>query len=157
MATYKNLLSEKLFLRVQERARKLNGTDIVAILYKDKEVIFKTTSGTDKKTVWTQKVLLSDISDLDVTGKAIRLSKEIRDSNIKVACDCPAFLYWGFKYIAWRKGYGIEKEIRPPRVRNPQRRGFVCKHLFQVMQVLPFVASHVASEMKKEQEKLMKR
>jgi len=157
MAQYKKLLSERAFLKVQQRARALNGTDISQIFYKNKEVLFKTISGTDHKTIWTQRIVIFDINDVDISGRAINVSKEIRDSNLKVNCNCPAFLYWGYKYIAWRTGYGIEKETRRPKVRNPQQKGFVCKHLFQVMQVYPFVASHIVKELKKEQDKLIKK
>lgn len=43
-----------------------------------------------------------------------------------VVKNCPAFLYWGFSYIAWKNGYGLQKETRVPRVRNPHQQGYVC-------------------------------
>lgn len=47
-------------------------------------------------------------------------------ANGIVVSNCPAFLYWGFMYMAWKKGYGLKKELRVPRVRNPLQRGYVC-------------------------------
>lgn len=47
-------------------------------------------------------------------------------ANGVVVKNCPAFLYWGFKAMAWKNGYGLEKELRMPRVRNPHQQGYVC-------------------------------
>ena len=56
---YKNLLSERQFLKVAARARALHGTNLVAIFYKDNELIFKTRSGTPPhKQIWTQRVII---------------------------------------------------------------------------------------------------
>ena len=74
-------------------------------------------------------------------------------ANNIVVSNCPAFLYWGFKYLAWKKGYGLEKELRRPRVRNPHQKGFVCKHLYLVMQLYPFLAKSLASKFKNYAEK----
>lgn len=41
---YKALLSEKQFLKVQQRAMQLSGVHITAILYKDNEIVFETVS-----------------------------------------------------------------------------------------------------------------
>lgn len=60
--------------------------------------------------------------------------------------NCPAFLYWGYKYMAWKGGYGIEKETRRPVVRNPYERGHLCKHLFLVLQIFPFMTKAIASK-----------
>lgn len=66
-----------------------------------------------------------------------------------VVKNCPAFLYWGFKYMAWKNGYGLEKEIRVPRVRNLHQQGYVCKHLYQCCMVYPFISKTVAMKMKR--------
>lgn len=64
-------------------------------------------------------------------------------------CTCPAFLYWGFKYMAWKNGYGLERETRVPRVRNPHQQGYVCKHIYQCCMVYPFISKTVAMKMRK--------
>lgn len=132
-----------MFLRVAERARRLHGTDLVGIFYKDNELIFKTRSGTHPfKRFHTQRVVIEDIDILKVRTLTPRdLENLIKQSKVKVYCSCEAFKYWGYQYIAWKKGYGIIKETRRPRVRNPYQQGFLCKHLFLVMQVYPFWAS----------------
>lgn len=137
--TYNQLLSEKHFLKVQQRAQKLNGVKLQAIYYDSAVLTFKTISGTDHRTIWTQTVHLEDL-DVVLTSER-RIDMALRGTELKVNCNCPAFQYWGFKYIAWKKGYGIEKEIRRPKVRNPYQKGTVCKHLYQVMQVYPFLVT----------------
>lgn len=61
-------------------------------------------------------------------GYDLVLAKEPHDylANSVFVSNCPAFLYWGYQYIAWKKGYGLVVEHRRPHVRNPQQRGFLC-------------------------------
>jgi hypothetical protein len=56
--------------------------------------------------------------------------------DVLVYCDCPAFLYRGFAYIATKMGFAIKRENRPPRIRNPRLRGSVCKHLVAVLRMI---------------------
>ena len=149
---YKNLLSETNFLKVRVRARKLmrGGSDLVAILYKDRTIVFKTKSGTTPGVVWTQTIEMTDLAIEEIANTKTYKDVEnlIKSSALKVHCNCYAFHYWGFKYLAWKKGYGIEKEIRRPVVRNPYEQGYVCKHLYLVMQLYPFLAKSLASKFK---------
>ena len=86
---YRDLLSEKSFLKVQQRARALNGTDLVAIYYRNNELLFKTRSGTDRKKIWTQRVIIDDITVQEVRTRR-DLDKLILNSNLHVSCDCIA-------------------------------------------------------------------
>lgn len=52
------------------------------------------------------------------------------ESEVKVNCDCPSYLYSGFKYIGTQLDYSIRTENRAPVIRNPNQEGTVCKHLF---------------------------
>lgn len=89
-----------------------------------KELRFTTVSATDGWTVWTQRVVITDLDLRKVrrwnSGQVV---KQIRDSDLEVHCDCPAFKYWGYKHIQWKRNYGIRVERREPRVRNPQGGG----------------------------------
>lgn len=127
---YKKLLSEKQFLKVAERARALlrNGSDLIAIYYKERTLIFKTRSGTNSRLVWTQTIEISDATMENIMNNVSFKSVEdlIKYSDLKIHCNCPAFTYWGYKYMAWKRGYGLEKELRRPRVRNPFEQGYVC-------------------------------
>lgn len=54
---------------------------------------------------------------------------------MKTYCTCPAYTFWGSKYIATKKGYNINskgREDRPPNVRDPKRKNIVCKHIAAV-------------------------
>ena len=142
---YRNLLSEISFLRVKQRARQLTGSDLTQIKYNKNELVFKTRSSKDRKKIWTQRVVVSNLAYKKVRGKSVeKLIRNIKDSELRVSCDCPAFTFWGFKYIAWKRGYGIEKETRAPRVRNLNQKGYVCKHLYSVLQLYPYWAPVLA-------------
>lgn len=153
MARYVNLISEKTFLKVRVRARQLlrDGTDLVAIEYKERRLRFKTASGTyGKRVYWYQTIEITDaLLENILAAKSFRdVETLIKDSDLKVHCTCPAFVYWGFKYIAWRRGYGLQRELRRPKVRNPHQKGFVCKHLYLVLSLYPFWSKALAKKFK---------
>ena len=68
--------------------------------------------------------------------------------DIRLHCSCPSFLYWGYQYICTVLDAAIYPEERFPRIRNPQERGIVCKHLNRVLRVLPFHAGQIARELR---------
>lgn len=154
---YKKLLSERNFLKVQARARALmrDGSDLYAIYYKEKDLVFKTRSGTDRRLVWTQKLHLESVSLQKVLAAKSFSEVEdmVRNAELKVHCSCQAFHFWGYKYMAWKGGYGLEKETHRPRVRNPHEQGFVCKHLYLTLQLYPFWSKSLASKFKNVAEK----
>mgnify|MGYP003423105453 FL=1 len=64
--------------------------------------------------------------------------------------DCPAFLYWGQKYITTQRQTAYQdKENRPPRIRNPKEYGHLCKHLQLLFEQLPFYTSTFSKMLKK--------
>lgn len=145
---YKDLLGEKQFLDVQRRSRELGGTDIQSIEWQDKMVVFTTYGLTG---VWTQRVKLTDIDFRTVpTLKWSELRRVTLNTGVKVSCDCPSFLFNGFKYIAATEGYGLEQEGRAPNIRNPDLKGKVCKHLFSVFTVWPFIINAIAGSLRGE-------
>jgi len=74
----------------------------------------------------------------------------IDDTDMKISCSCPAFLYWGGKYIATkRRSVYKDRELRRPKVRNPKEYGMLCKHLQLVFDVLPMYRSTLASHLKR--------
>ena len=64
------------------------------------------------------------------------LKQIIRKEDIKIACSCEAFLYWGYKYISFKAQAGIDPETRAPNIRNPQQIGMACKHILSVLRML---------------------
>jgi len=152
MATYRSLLREKDFLKVQLRARAVwkNGIVLSAIYYRNNEIIFKTRSATDPRLIYTERIQLTDLSiEKILAAKKFRdIEDMIKNGDIKVYCSCPAFLFWGYKYMAWKGGYGLEKETRSPRIRNPYEKGYLCKHLYAICQIFPLLARPIASKFK---------
>ena len=56
--------------------------------------------------------------------------------DVHIRCNCKAFLYWGAAYIStkMRYLYGVPRENRFPKVRNPNLKGTICKHCDAVIQ-----------------------
>ncbi len=83
--------------------------------------------------VYTQKVLFKDFVVL-AKDKGISLREAIeyaiKDADIHITCNCPAFLYWAYRYMATQLGYlyGIPKENRTPNRNNVGLQGTMCKH-----------------------------
>lgn len=176
----RNLLTERRFLRVAERARKITGIHIVSITFDKDTVTIVCNSATTKGVKWTQQIQILDLiehkghekvkrAESDKSKRAFaknlrkvvtkefkdpiagkKLERAIYESPIKVSCNCPAFLYWGFKYLSYKRGYGIYPEHRRPRVRNPHQQGYVCKHLYAVLAIWPLLAKAITRRYEKE-------
>ena len=56
--------------------------------------------------------------------------------DIHSRCTCPSQLYWGFSYLGTKLQYlyGIPRENRFPKIRNPNLRGTSCKHTDKVIE-----------------------
>ena len=109
-----------------------------------------TTPGVD---YWEQEIKLLDFEDALEMADDMELSDEnlvnlMVFGDIAIHCSCPAFLYWGYKYISWELDYGKEPENRAPDIRNPGRSGTVCKHLYNVFTVIPAHILRIASDLR---------
>lgn len=117
-------------------------------------VIFKTTSQSTPGHFWKQRVKLLDLPFwLSVKDKDLTMIKKVRmaiKGDIKVWCNGKAFKYWGWAYITTQQNakWG-SPESRFPKVRNPNLNGSVCKHLENVLRVLPFYASDIVRDLGK--------
>lgn len=60
----------------------------------------------------------------------------INFGDIHVRCTCPAAQFWGYNYeaTAMRYLYGVPRENRFPKIRNPNLQGTICKHADKVLQ-----------------------
>ena len=104
----------------------------------------------------TQKAVMLELMPLVRNKKseltyAQKVRQAINNGDLLVGCTCEAFLYWGYRFICTRLKvvHPQFKELRPPDIRNPQRRGIICKHLDLVLHVLPFNASKITGDLKK--------
>lgn len=115
------------------------------------DLLFKTTSGTTPGKFWNQRLRFKDLEvglqmlydDPSLTRRQI--IDLIATGDLLVYCDDPSFKYY-WSYKAWIQGYGIKKELRYPQKRNPNLTGGVCKHLFSVLSLLPFLTNQIVKE-----------
>lgn len=144
--SYRTLISEKSFLQVQKRARGI-GVNLVSVDYKNFELHFRTESTRIKGLYYDEIVQFSQLSPEDILeGK--NLAQLLRSAKIKVYSSDPSFLYWGYAYIATKKGYGLYPERRRPSIRNPHLYGYCGKHLYAVLMTLPFITPKIGKMMK---------
>lgn len=99
---------------------------------------FRTTSQTNPGNYWYQTLEIPDLEskvmDEDITPALIK--ELVEQSDVKIYCDCPAFLYWALKFMAYTKDYGIEPETRSPKRNNVELKGGLCKHYKSVADLI---------------------
>jgi hypothetical protein len=78
---------------------------------------------------------IKEIPNEDVYCLAVEDDESYIVSNV-ISHNCPSFLYWGLKYMAWNRDYGLEPENRYPEVNNTELRGALCKHLLSVVDLV---------------------
>lgn len=135
---YKKLMSEKSFLQVQRRAKRVQGIDLVSIDFAGRELRFLVNSVSRRGLRHTVIVQFNDISD-DVVDKigTLDLARLLRLLGLRVYCSCEAWLYWGYQYKSERQHYAaFRMGVRFPKVRNPLLQGYLCKHTYAVLSVL---------------------
>jgi len=150
----KDLRKDQQWPGTQQRIRTQNLSPTYKGISKDGTVYFETNSGTYGPSVkWRQRIVLLELRD------AIKLQKgdpsmTNRDvvtlsvlGDIKTHCVCPAYIYYGWQYINWELGSGIEPEARFPAKRNPRLVGTGCKHIQAVLQTMPFHISEITRDL----------
>jgi len=150
---YKDLRSNANdFLNTRAKSKKTPGTSYKSIT--GNKILFITPSHTDTGKHYIQTVILKDLPTLiekyKTSVKPIDIVRKAMLGDILIDCTCPAWLYWGFKYKGTKYGYSAEKEIRPPKERNPGLKGSTCKHLDNAMYVLPFLATRITADLIKQ-------
>jgi len=126
------------------------------VIQPDGTLIFETISGTITGKVYTQKIILKDLDFEEMSPKSVR---DALQGTIKVQCECPAFLYWGWAYIMskedgldsenYKLGAGQDYNIAPSK-NNPDQKGTICKHLDNCLRVLPFWSGDIYRDLYKE-------
>lgn len=100
---------------------------------------FRTTSQTHPGSYWYQTIEIPDLQSKLEEAEEITpdlIKRLLEHDDIKVMCDCPAFLYWAFKFMAYTRDYGIEPETRAPQLNNVRLQGALCKHLLSVTDLI---------------------
>jgi hypothetical protein len=102
---------------------------------------FKNIPATLEQLVMDRRLWVVDRSKVDMS----KLAREfLNTADVQMSCSCPADLYYGGHYIRSLGKYDAkysDKELRSPRIKNPKQYGAYCKHLENVMRVLPFYAT----------------
>lgn len=90
---------------------------------------------------------------VDLTGNKLRSLKAAMNGNIRIHCTCPAFLFYGLKYISYKKGVGINKEDRSPDITNPEKKGIACKHILVALNQMKSDYQAIYNKFKEQQPK----
>ena len=145
------------FLKKKARVRELRSVGSTPVVDRfvrpSSTIYFKTASSKFKENglVYEQGVKLLDLPRT-LGDQNLNLQDAVRqavfEGEVKVYCTCPAYHYWGFKFINTTVDAAIRSEGRFPIDRNPTLRGTVCKHLMQALQVLPFNAGFIMKEVR---------
>lgn len=149
--TYKDLRKDApYFLRIRDKSKSTPGSRFIGI--DDMNIChFKTPSHTIPGVTYEQSVKLVDLENLIKTQsgrlKPIEIVQMAIEGNIEVHCTDPSWRYWGFQYIGTKDDYSILPEPRYPKIRNPQLKGSVCKHLDNVLFVLPFQNTKILKDL----------
>ena len=117
------------------REKRSKGTNVqyIGSNKRTKTAIFKVKDPNGSGKYWETRIRFPEYSEISRQKKGItrgeKISLALNAGHIKVFCECPDFLYKGFKYMATEMDYGIRKETRPPNIKNKEREGTVCKHV----------------------------
>lgn len=153
--TYKDLrIDAPKFLNIRVKSKETPGSRYITI-DEDNICHFKTASHTHPGVVYDQRVKLLKLDKLirQYSGikKPIEIIRMALEEDIAVHCTDPSWKYWGFQYIGTRKKYATEPEPRYPKIRNPNLKGSVCKHLDNVLFILPFQNSKIMHDLRKQE------
>lgn len=86
---------------------------------------------------------VADDETLDTRGK-VRLAIA---GDLKISCTCPAYLYFGYKYILTQLDSNeADKEHRFPKIKNPKLQGVMCKHCYTAINAFPFNWTMIARD-----------
>lgn len=139
--SYKQLMSEKSFLKVASRAARVQGFSLLSVDYLADSTGIELrylVNSVERPGVKYNVVLRIDSLSPDslVSRPTSQVATLLRMSGIKVYCSCPAFLYWGYQYKAEHRNYAAFKlGVRYPKIRNPHLQGFICKHTYACLSV----------------------
>lgn len=113
----------------RKRSKKCSTYDVEYIVQNPNRIIFlvKCTESYSKDTGHLVSLVYDDYVP------RLRDVKKPLNADVRVMCECEAFLYWGSKYISTQEGYNFdEPEHRAPDIRDPHLKNKLCKHIVKV-------------------------
>ena len=147
-----NEATKKELLSGADSARKKRAKKLIT-KYKgvnnDGCVEFMTNSQYTPNKKYQQLIKLNDVKDISALKefKKSEITRLLLNGDLSVYCSCEDFLYKGYKYMAWNMGYGLDKENRFPKIKNPNLEGTICKHLIAVLTVIMFNNAKISSDL----------
>jgi hypothetical protein len=134
----------------KQRAKKLH-TRYMGVSQHRGWITFQTNSQYTPGIKYTQYVKINDAKDMKYFKEFNKrdIIRLFLSGDLSVHCTCPDYKFRGFKYMGYQMGYGIFKEMRYPKIRNPHLEGTVCKHLICVLGVLTTNWMSIAKDMQK--------
>lgn len=137
------------FLQQKVRAAQVGPVKLDKIDGETGTMIFTVRGLTDTYTNLVQMVEWEDVAWEDDLNPIARARLLLFDGNLKLNCECPSFLYYGFQYLLTTlDNAAVRPETRPPVKRNPKQRGIVCKHMRLVLGAFPFYSADLAKFLK---------
>lgn len=116
----------------------------------DYTVFFRVPSVTaDPPRTYLVKMTLVEYADI-AEDESMTVKDKVRlalAGDLKISCTCPAYLYFGYKYILTQLDTNEDRdEHRFPRIRNPKLQGVMCKHCYTAISVLPMNWNSIARD-----------
>ena len=111
---------------------------------------FKTTSQYTKGKYYVQYIKLKEAKDMKYFKEFSKrdIIRLFLSGDLQVYCSCFDFRY-RYKYLTYHKKFGLFKELRYPKIRNPHLEGSVCKHLICVLTYLSGNTMRIYKDMTK--------
>lgn len=116
----------------------------------DYTVFYRVPSVTaDPPTNYLVKINLVDYPEI-AEEEDISVREKVRlaiAGDLKISCTCPAYLYFGYKYILTQL-YTNESddENRFPKIKNPDLHGVMCKHCYIALKAFPLSWTKIAKD-----------
>lgn len=136
--TRKDLLAD-VDKQTKDKARLISNAVYLGIT-EDYTIFFRVPSvTTEPSTNYTVKITLVEYPDI-ADDEDMTVREKVRlalTGDIKISCTCPAYLYFGYKYITTQvDANASEPENRFPKIKNPKLQGVMCKHCYAAMEVV---------------------
>lgn len=152
-ANYKQIASkiDPNFLLQEIRAKALEAIKYSSIAKKSMLFAVRSSEFTANTTTYKNVFRFRDWDDIvddDTMTPIFRARLLMFAGDLELHCTCPSFLFWGYQYLLTQMDAAMVPEQRPPDVRNPGRRGIVCKHLNRSLRAFPWHAMKLAAHIR---------
>lgn len=133
----------------KDKARLVSNARYLGIT-EDYTAFFRVPSVTTQPpTNYTVKIKLVEYPDLE-EDEDLSIREKVRlaiAGDLKISCTCPAYLYFGYKYILTQvDANAADDEHRFPKIKNPDLEGVMCKHCYTAIKAFPLNWTSIAKD-----------